>query len=223
MKTKIRKSAFDCNSSSMHSLVVKKENSYYTEEEVKKDVYLGKDGLLDPWDRNLEFGRSPFQVLCTLKEKAYYTLASMCKYKGDDVYNEICDVIRSYIPEFVDIELSFKTEDHHKKYYTEDEMKQYFGEGNFIDQGEYWITWGYKTGYVDEDILTGFLKKENITITEFLKNKRYIVIVDGDEYCIYKDMKRCGLINANNIEYEYPDYDDMYNELRNTTINNKGE
>lgn len=60
-------------------------------------------------------------------------------------------------------------------------------------------------GYVDEDILTGFLREENITIEEFLKNKRYIVIVDGDEYCIYKDMKEHGLINTNNIVREYPE------------------
>ena len=37
-----------------------------------------------------------------------------------------------------------------------------------------------------------------------MENKKaHIVIVDGDEYCIYKDMKRCGLINKDEIEKEY--------------------
>lgn len=34
-------------------------------------------------------------------------------------------------------------------------------------------------GRVDENILTGFLKRENITLEEFLINKKYIVIQDG--------------------------------------------
>ncbi len=62
---------------------------------------------------------------------------------------------------------------------------------------------GYGFGGVDEDILSSFLEKENISITEFLKNKRYIVVVDGDEYCIYKRMKESGLIDINAIEKEY--------------------
>ena len=63
-------------------------------------------------------------------------------------------------------------------------------------------------GYVEEDILSDFLAKENITLKEFLSNKKYIVIVDGDEHCIYKSMKRCGMINTDNIEKEYSNYPD---------------
>ena len=203
MKIKIRKGAFDCNSSSMHSLVVTKENSYYTEEEARKGIYVDKDGMIRPYD--MEFGRSPFKVLSTLYEKALYTLASMCRYKDDKVYTEVCLAIYDYVQEFKDFKLDFSAESHREDYYTEEKMKEYYGEGNYIKKENHWITWEYNTGYVDEDILSGFLKKENITITEFLKNKRYIVIVDGDEYCIYKDMKKCGLINTDNIEREYPE------------------
>lgn len=208
MKIKIRNGAFDCNSSSMHSLVVKKENGYYTEEEAWRGIYIQKDGHIKPYSDDMEFGRSPFKVLSTLKEKSYYTLASMCHYKYDEVYNEVCDVIRSYIPEFVDFELALRSDTHDKKYYTEKEIKEDYGEGNYTEKDDCWITWEYETGYVDEDILSGFLRKENITITEFLKNKKYVVVVDGDEYCIYEDMKKCGLINTENIEREYPEDND---------------
>lgn len=60
------------------------------------------------------------------------------------------------------------------------------------------------TGYVDEDILSGFLKKENISLEEYLTNKKYVVIQDGDEYGYFGDMKRSGLINMDAIDHEYP-------------------
>ena len=205
MKIQIRKGAFDCNSSSMHSLVVQKESRYYTEEEAREGIYIPKDGMIDLRHHRIEFGRYPFEVLPTLFGKAMYTIASMCRFKGDAVYNEVCDVIRSYIPEFVDFEMDFLTGTHYKKHYDEENMKEYYGEGNYADHEDQWVYWGYDTGYVDVDILSGFLAKENISITEFLKNKRYIVVVDGDEYCIYEDMKKCGLIDTSSILKEYPE------------------
>jgi hypothetical protein len=199
----VRTGVFETNSSSMHSLVIKKESAYFTEDEVRKDIYINKDGLINLYHRDMYFGRSPFQVLTSLKDKALYTLASMCNSKDSECYKEVCDVIQSYIPEFKDFDLEFTSSTHAEKYYTEDDMKQYYGEGNYLKSDKYWITWGYDFGSVDEDILSHFLREENITITEFLKNKRYVVIVDGDEYCIYKDMKKNRLIDTNNIEREY--------------------
>lgn len=203
MKRQIRRGVFETNSSSMHSLVVKKKSEYFTEDEVRKQIYIGNDGMLHPYHDDLYYGRSPFQVLTSIKDKAFYALASMCRYKDDEVYKEICDTIRSYISEFKDIELDFESTTHSKAYRTKESMDKWFGEGNYSDIGDYYVSWGYDTGSVDENVLTGFLEKENISIAEFLKNKRYIVIVDGDEYCIYEDMKRCGLINKDEIEKEY--------------------
>lgn len=212
MKRQIRRGVFETNSSSMHSLVVKKKSEYITEDEVKDQIYVGKDGMLHVYHKDLYFGRSPFQVLTSIEDKIFYTLASMCYYKGDKVYEEVCDTIRSYIPEFKDIELTIEASTHSKDYYTKESMDNRFGEGNYTDIGDYYVSWGYDIGSVDEDILSGFLKKENISISEFLTNKRYIVIVDGDEYCIYKDMKRCGLINKDEIEKEYTPGDWMGEE-----------
>ena len=187
----------------MHSLVVKKKSEYFTEAEVKDDVYVGNDGMIHVYHDDMYYGRSPFQVLTSIKDKAFYVLASMCKHKDDEIYNEVCETIRSYIPEFKDFDLSFMTETHDKKYYTKEAMDEWFGKDNYVEVGGQYGWWGDEVGSGTEDILTGFLNKEGIDIAEFLKNKRYIVIVDGDEYCIYKDMKRCGLINKDEIEKEY--------------------
>ena len=76
---------------------------------------------------------------------------------------------------------------------------------------DYWKSsggyWHYNrpfTGYVDENILSGFLEKEGITLEEYLTNKKYVVIQDGDEYCYWYDMKKTGLVNMDAIDHEYP-------------------
>ena len=80
-----------------------------------------------------------------------------------------------------------------------------------IDTIEYWEgDNGYfhfekpYTGYVDEDMLSDFLEKGNISLEEYLTNKKYVVIQDGDEYGYWDDIKNAGLINLNAIDYEYP-------------------
>ncbi len=204
MKRQVRRNVFETNSSSMHSLVIKKESVYFTNEEARDGIYVNENGIFDLSLEEMYFGRSPFQVLYTLLDKAKYVLASMCMYKDDAVYKEVKNVIHSYIPEFIDFELELRAHTYNSISTTEEEIKKWAGEGNYAKKDDNWITWEYELGGVDKDILSSFLKKENITITEFLKNKRYIVIVDGDEYRIYKDMKRNGLINTDNIEKEYP-------------------
>ena len=96
---------------------------------------------------------------------------------------------------------------------TEDELTEYLlaKEKEWNIEIDYWESNGYwcfekpYIGYVDEDILGGFLQKENITIEEFLLNKRYVVIQDGDEYCYWSDIKDTGLINMDIIDHEYPE------------------
>lgn len=57
---------------------------------------------------------------------------------------------------------------------------------------------------VDENILGGFLERENISLEEYLTNKKYVVIQDGDETCYWNAMKKTGLVNMDIIDYEYP-------------------
>lgn len=212
MKRQIRSSVFETNSSSMHSLVVKKKSEYFTAEEAREDIYINDKGKIRIDDEKLYFGRHPFKFLASVREKSLYVLASMCRFKGDAVYNEVCDVIKSYIPEFTDFDLKVELRDWFDLEDGENKMKKWYGEGNYKRLDNHWIGWKYYTGEVDEDILTAFLKKENITITEFLKNKRYCVVVDGDEYYIYGSMKENGLINTEEIEKEYDNYDHWRDE-----------
>ena len=67
---------------------------------------------------------------------------------------------------------------------------------------KYWHWKYYYFGGTDDYMLAGWLEKAGITLEEFLTNRRYIVICDGDEYCIWSGMKKTGLINTDNIEKE---------------------
>lgn len=179
MKIKIRKSVFETNSSSMHSLVIKKENGYYTPEEIEEDVWIDDNGVWDlAWNDELVFGRSPFNCLCTFGSKTRYAIASLCSPEyigvnniGDkNKFNEIKEIFIKYVPKCKKIRLQEDTD--------------------------------FPYGWVDENILTRFLESENISLEEFLINKKYVVIVDGDEYCIWDSLKQAGLIDLNKIEKE---------------------
>lgn len=53
---------------------------------------------------------------------------------------------------------------------------------------------------VDEPYLGSWLATNNISLEEFLTNKKYIVIQDGDEYCIWEDLIRSGLIDTKALD-----------------------
>lgn len=53
---------------------------------------------------------------------------------------------------------------------------------------------------VDDYPLYPWLNQYGITMREFLTNRKYIVIQDGDEYCIWDDLIHSGLIDLNAIE-----------------------
>ena len=53
---------------------------------------------------------------------------------------------------------------------------------------------------VDESYLDSWLAKNNISLEEFLTNKKYVVIQDGDEYCIWDDLIRSGLIDTKALD-----------------------
>lgn len=176
----IRSSVFETNSSSMHSLVVKKNSEYYTYEEINDCMWL-HNGVWEIWnDDNITFGRSPFECLNTFEAKVRYAIASLCGWyrNAEEKFNEIEQLVTEIVPECIEIKLP---------------TAWYYGEDN--ERVSY--------GGVDEDVLTPFLEKTGITLKEFLTNKKYVVIVDGDEYCIWDSMKKSGLVNVDEIEKEY--------------------
>lgn len=234
MKRQIRRNVFETNSSSMHSLTVMKRDDRYTPEEILDGIYLCRDKdsgeescVWELWDHDLEFGRSPFRALGTFADKWLYACASLVYDYNDDVYKELVSLALKYIPGLKKIKLPMdsdsiadkndeehKDDDYYQKYgNTEEELQEYLSqkEKDWGFEIEYWKCsngyWHYDkpyTGYVDENILSGFLEKEGISIEEYLINKKYVVIQDGDEYCYWDDMKRTGLVNMDMIDHEYP-------------------
>lgn len=175
----IRNGVFETNSSSMHSLVIKKNGGYYTNEEMVGDLWL-HNGVWEIWnDDRITFGRSPFGCLNTFESKVRYAIASLCGWHSNaaEKFNEIKQLVMEIVPECYEIKLPKAW------YYSEDDERVSYGS-------------------VDEDILTPFLENTGITLKEFLTNKKYVVIIDGDEYCIWDSMKDAGLVNMDEIEKE---------------------
>lgn len=235
MKIQIRSNVFETNSSSMHSLVITKTNEKYSDNEIMSDIWLGtdydtkeKNCVWDIRDNELEFGRYPFRILGSFKDKWLYACASLVEQYNDDTYLELVRIAKKYIPGLKTINLpsehhyipnkesdKFDSSNEYSMHYgkTESELIEFLSHeqerlGCSID---YYLSgdgyeWHYKipyTGRVDENILTKFLKRDNITLEEFLINKKYIVIQDGDEYCDFEKAKKTGLINMDFIDDEF--------------------
>lgn len=215
--------------------VMKRDDRYTPEEILEDmwlyddDETGEEDCIWDIWnDDDLHFGRSPFRALGTFKEKWLYACASLVREYNDDVYKKLESIAFKYVPNLKKIKLpvanesipdkddeKLKDSNYCQKYgKTEEELVEYLTqkEKDWGIEIDYWKSssgyWHYEklyTGYVDEDILSGFLEKEGITIEEYLINKKYVVIQDGDEYGYWKDMKESGLVNMDMIDHEYPE------------------
>lgn len=90
MKQVIRRSVFETNSSSMHSIAISKYDSHYTDQEIYNsfshfDKHYGKREDLhiqffevygyDNDKSALSFGRFPFKILSTFCDKLRYYIA----------------------------------------------------------------------------------------------------------------------------------------------------
>ena len=235
MKRQIRRCVFETNSSSQHSLCVMKRDGHYTLEEISEDFFLWNDKETGEenceWrirDEDLEFGRSPFRVLCTFKDKWLYACASLVREYSDEIYKELESLALKHVPGLKKVAIpmvsdSFVNKDHEENKdsdytqeygKTEDELNEWLEQKEKawgIDTLTYWESEnGYFhfekpfTGCVDKNILSGFLEKENISLEEYLTNRKYVVIQDGDEYCEFSNFKKSGLINLDVIDHEYP-------------------
>lgn len=224
MKRQIRRGVFESNSSSQHSLVVMKNDDHYTVQEILKGLYIQKDGVWDVCE--LDFGRAPFRALGTFKMKWLYACASLVEEYNDDAYKELEALAFKYVPGLKRIELPMTTTciinkdlEENKDYEygkTEEELNKYLEqkEKNWgIETIEYWedrhgnfcFSIPY-TGQTDEPFLQRFLEHEKLSLEEYLTNRKYVIIQDGDEYCYWQDMKNAGLVNSDAVDHEYPDY-----------------
>lgn len=177
----IRRNVFETNSSSSHSLVITTDNEHYTREEINKNFYM-TDGIVRLWESSLEFYRSPFDMLVTFKDKLRYAIAS----SNGNLVDECREICKKYVDGFIDFE--FDTKD----YVWDSEVKDYVETNEPIPN----------YGGTDDYQIEGWLKKYNVSLEEFLTNKRYIVVVDGDEYQIFDHIKKSGLFDTSKIIHD---------------------
>ena len=178
----IRRNVFETNSSSSHSLVITTDNEHYTREEINKNFYVTKKGIVRLWESSLEFYRSPFDMLVTFKDKLRYAIAS----SNGNLVDECREICKKYVDEFTDFE--FDTKD----YVWDSEVKDYVETDEPVPN----------YGGTDDYQIEGWLKKYNVSLEEFLTNKRYIVVVDGDEYQIFDHIKKSGLFDTSKIIHD---------------------
>ena len=183
----IRRGIFETNSSSSHSIVMMKESKpIETDDDGKIDPkwMVDDDGILEFWPAaSLDFGRAPFDLLTTWEGRLRYAIAAC---QGEMEYiDKIKNVCIKHIKGFKDFK--FPT--------------------NWQGEKEY--------GYVDHqsmDLLNVFLAKYEITLEDFIFNDRYIVVIDGDEYCIFDAFIKTGMLNNENVQTIMPSTDVRYFE-----------
>lgn len=187
----IRRNVFETNSSSSHSLVITTDDEHYNREEINKDFYM-TDGIVRLRDSSLEFYRSPFDMLVTFRDKLRYAIAS----SNGNLVNQCRELCQKYVDGFVDFK--FDKID----YVWDSEVEDYVETDDPIPN----------YGGTDDYQIEGWLKHYNISLEEFLTNKRYIVVVDGDEYCVWSNIKNSGLVDVKKIIHD--SYEESETERR---------
>lgn len=196
MKRVIRRGVFETNSSSMHSIVVVKDDLRKADEKYFEN-WIGCNGKWCLHD--LGFERSPFEILSTARDKFRYAVASIL---GNASFNHVNENMNlepdKYMKELIE-EL------------TQIASKIFNGCKTLEFSMSCYVTEKY--GHVDHEschLLEHFLAEEDISIEEFISNPKYIVVVDGDEYGVFNTMKKAGLINTEAIEKEFCENDYFY-------------
>lgn len=187
----IRRNVFETNSSSSHSLVITTDDEHYNREEINKDFYM-TDGIVRLWDSSLEFYRSPFDMLVTFRDKLRYAIAS----SNGNLVNQCRELCQKYVDGFVDFKFD------KINYVWDSEVEDYVETDDPIPN----------YGGTDDYQIEGWLKHYNISLEEFLTNKRYIVVVDGDEYCVWSNIKNSGLVDVKKIIHD--SYEESETERR---------
>ena len=196
---KVRNSVFETNSSSSHSIIVLSKASddrKYTKEEFEDGFYLEyrDNGVFKiPYDDDLDFGRYPFRILSSFRDKLYYSIASFCgnapymstSIDSKDKFEELVEIAKKYVDGLSDIEAP-------KTSYWSDEREEY------IDCDYYGDIDHQSTGLLKECLLG-----EDISLEEFLTNKKYVIIIDGDEYDTFLDEIDSGIVDLSSIKKAY--------------------
>ena len=248
----IRRSCFETNSSSQHSIVVTTNDCHVTAKELTgrddynpEYVYVNSHGAIDLHEVRDGYGRYPFQILSTFEDKLQYAL---CEYLGskyvddpdyDEIFEEFENITKEVIPEFTHFSIATRDEDvwltqdgdmiphkfliydgwdeeNQREIYTYKDKEgnihhAIFDEENYLEAPD--------IGQIDHQsagMLKNFLKDRGISLKEFLTNKKYVIIVDGDEYCALDKLVYSGLFNRSVVvgTYNVSDEDLTYEAWR---------
>lgn len=207
----------------------------------KEKVYIGKTGGLDLWHIEYGYGRSPFQLLTTFEDKLKYAMCEFLGHMYsdnpdfDDIYEEFLSIAWEMIPGFTHFGIrekeidAYLDKDGHPILHRDLRYKGWDGENERCrytytgeDGQEYEAVFdeeNYLTtpdiGMIDHQssgLLRSFLKKRGVSLKEFLTNKKYIVVIDGDEYCEWENILTSGIIGTSNIVENYRSSDEQEEE-----------
>lgn len=166
----IRKGVFETNSSSSHSIVFLKEPD---KKEIEPTYRMNEDGIMDFWyEDDLQFGRSPFELLTDWDGRLRYAIASYSM--KDDKIHELEEICKKKVP-------GFKC---------------------FKFKKDKWDNQEYR-GYVDHQsvgLLDAALAKYNVSLEDFVFDDKFIVVIDGDEYCIFNTLIETPMFNDDAVE-----------------------
>lgn len=199
---------FETNSSSMHSLSVRKTDGTYSAEEARMSEAIRDEPKFDViitankghrirnkeqlksemwiWSDKLHFSsyeldfiNSPMQVLAGPREKLKYAVASaMSSENAEQRIAEVKTVFAKILP--------------HINFELEKSRFNVFARGRCLSGG------------VERDILGPFLKDNNISLEDFIVHQKYIVIVN---YAEYTKMKNLNMVNESTILSRYPEHE----------------
>lgn len=183
----IRQNVFETNSSSMHSLVISK-NAKLTDNYFELTIRKGKIVYDD--ENYLYFGRTPFRILNTLELKLRYFI-SRCFYMYTKEYEDVLN----------DLLLPIINNINHYKFYNIHIDRICLP----IDNNQYTTSKSNKIDIKSSDFYKQ-LQDNNISLERYLTDPCIIVIVDGDEYYIYKTLRDdLGLIKDTELDIDLDD------------------
>ena len=212
MRYTVRHGCFETNSSSMHSIVLTN-----IEKESDKGEWYIHNGRTKIWSYDLSFGRSPFRLLTTMKDKICFAIAS---FSDDD---EKIEEIREIAREIFGCELDIQTEKIEE--YRRKDNKEYISSWDveWIDDPNdhtkeiaiYKPDPSLEIEYTESEViyshidhqsfglLGGFLSKNNISLRDFITKAKYMVAIDGDEYCELENIMKSGIVDQTKIVEVY--------------------
>lgn len=176
----VRQGVFETNSSSSHSIIIKKKD-HPLEEMIDPGWHIWdgenendpRKGLLGFGFHDLEFGRNPFHFLVSWYDRLCYAIATYHTKEGVEGIKKICS---RRIKGFRGFRFP------HDDWAHEDE--DYYG---YVD-------------HQSHGLLEHVLEHYHISLEEFIFNDRYVIVIDGDETQYFNVLVEQDLFNKDVVE-----------------------